>query len=349
MKSRHAFTIRILTLLSTVGSGSGASATTFHVPGDFASIQEALDAVAPGDTVLVGPNVWVGNLQFRRKDVTLQSTDGPEVTEIQGTGGTTIDIGPLGTLVGFTVTLGSAPIGSGMTVNGFGTRIHGNVFQDNIQEGSWGAAIGGNSASPTISGNLFRRNHCDSGFLSGVVAFVNISSPRIVNNIFEGNACRAINMTLPEWSRPEVINNTIVRNPGGIRIDRRINTAEQVYRNNVIVGNLVGLEVENGNETQNPVWQNNLVFDNGVDYQGIADQTGHDGNIAADPRFVDQTAGNYRLLRGSPAIDAGTEVRAPTKDFDRRARPFDGDGDGEALFDIGAFEFRPCSTCARGW
>ncbi len=340
MRSRHALIRTLLILLTTAGSGGLASAATFHVPGDFPTIQQALDAVASGDTVLVHPQTWVGSLQFRGKDVTLQSTDGPQATEIRGNGGTTIDIGPLGAVVGFSVTQGSAPFGAGMAVHGSGTRIQGNVFQDNFQgAGGFGAAIGGNGASPTIEANRFRRNHCDSQFLSGVVAFVNSSSPRIVNNVFEDNDCRGINMTLPAGNGPEVINNTLVRNPVGIRIDRRVNTSAQIYRNNAIVGNQVGLQVEFGTEADNPTWQNNLLFDNGVNYQGIADQTGSAGNLAVDPRFADIAGGDYHLLAGSPAIDAGSSVGAPATDFDGRTRPFDGDGDGNALVDIGAFEF----------
>jgi hypothetical protein len=92
------------------------------------------------------------------------------------------------------------------------------------------------------------------------------------------------------------------------------------------------LEVDFGSEAQNPVWQNNLVFKNRVDYQGIADQTGIAGNLAADPRFADLTGGDYHLLAGSPAIGAGSSLRAPATDFDGRVRPFDRN-------DIGAFEF----------
>ncbi|MEJ2540660.1 MAG: right-handed parallel beta-helix repeat-containing protein [Gemmatimonadota bacterium] len=44
------------------------------VPGDFSSIQAALDSAAPGDTILVAPGVWTGSLSMPPVAVTLAST-----------------------------------------------------------------------------------------------------------------------------------------------------------------------------------------------------------------------------------------------------------------------------------
>lgn len=84
----------------------------------------------------------------------------------------------------------------------------------------------------------------------------------------------------------------------------------------------------------------NLLFDNaGGDYGGIA--MPGPGDVFADPLFVAPAQGNYRLGAGSPAIDAGDDEPPGTVgdvDLDREPRIVDGDRDGVATVDIGAYE-----------
>jgi len=150
-----------------------APATVRSVPpGE--SIQAALNLSAAGDIVFVEPGVYPGNLNFGGKDVALVSRAGAEATYFVGTGGTAILIGPRGSISGFTIRGGSASFGAGMSVSGTGSVISDNIFDGNQQgAGGFGAAIAGNSASPTIARNVFRNHTCDGQFLSGVVSFVN--------------------------------------------------------------------------------------------------------------------------------------------------------------------------------
>jgi hypothetical protein len=68
--------------------------------------------------------------------------------------------------------------------------------------------------------------------------------------------------------------------------------------------------------------------------------------MAADPRLLNAFK-NFRLSANSAAIDAGTNVGAPTIDYAGHPRPVDGDGDGPAITDIGGFEFQPRSSAPR--
>jgi hypothetical protein len=76
-----------------------------------------------------------------------------------------------------------------------------------------------------------------------------------------------------------------------------------------------------------------------------ADQTGVNGNISADPVFFRESRGDvppdYHLQQTSPAVDAGDNAapQIPTLDLDGAARIFDGDFDGNARVDLGAYEY----------
>ena len=59
----------------------------------------------------------------------------------------------------------------------------------------------------------------------------------------------------------------------------------------------------------------------------------------ADPAFVDPVQGDLHLRSVSPAIDRGTPV-GYTQDFDGQPVPADGNGDGSAVPDMGAYEYR---------
>ena len=97
-----------------------------------------------------------------------------------------------------------------------------------------------------------------------------------------------------------------------------------------------------------PVLENNLFWDNGVsayhyrlaeysDAASINALSYASGNIVGDPRFVRGKSANLRLLADSAAIDAAQP--ASGFDFGGNLRVLDGDQDGTATPDIGAWEY----------
>lgn len=297
-----------------------------------ASIQAQIDAASPGQTISIAPGIYIGGLDFHGKNITLQSTGGPQATIITG-GNPVVSMGPGGTLKGFTITASSGPTyASGVSVTGAGTLISGNIFDGMAIS----AAISGDNASPTVERNVFRNQNCRTSPTTATIVFGSASAPLIVNNVFENNPCRGISIDVFQGFAVEVVNNTFVGNVVGIHIIEALPETTQIYRNNILAGNGVGLEIEGGgpNGAYDPIWTNNLVFGNTTDYANTVTKTAIDGNISASPLFIDQAGGDYHLKAGSPAIDAGTAQQAPSVDFDGLPRP---NGSG---VDVGAFEFQ---------
>ena len=73
-----------IALFVALSALSTAEAATIRVPANAATIQQAIDAAAAGDTVLVSPGTYVENITFRGKAITVASERGPAVTIIDG-------------------------------------------------------------------------------------------------------------------------------------------------------------------------------------------------------------------------------------------------------------------------
>lgn len=135
-----------------------------------------------------------------------------------------------------------------------------------------------------------------------------------------------------------VVNNTFYENGvhwgGGIIVDNA-QARNVIIRNNICSQNLIFQIAIAADVPKDAV----LVDHNMIDgYRGYEDEVYGDDYRQGDPQFEDTARGNFRLRRSSLAVDAGSAIGAPNVDFEGTARPLDGNGDGHALFDIGADE-----------
>ncbi len=89
---RFRFTIAGAFCLSLCGATTIASANTIHVPDDFPTIQEGIDAAVDGDEVVVADGVYTGdgnrNIDYLGKSIIVRSENGPDncIVDLQETG-----------------------------------------------------------------------------------------------------------------------------------------------------------------------------------------------------------------------------------------------------------------------
>ena len=169
MPPAHGIRLKSLSFLAVFTLMLAATATcvraqnTILVPGNFPTIQSAINAANNGDTVLVSPGTYVENINFNGRAITVTSSSGPAVTIIDGNHN--------GTVVTFNHSETAASVLSGFTIrNGF-------------QNGGFGGGISISSASPTISSNVISGNHA----ASGIGIFVSGGTSLIKNNTISNN------------------------------------------------------------------------------------------------------------------------------------------------------------------
>jgi len=402
-----------LALIATTFLGcvptNAAAATVLHVPQDYSTIQSAIDAAVPGDTVLVAAGTYNETIDFQSKAITVASESGAASTFINGDGiggvvkmnanagetpvlrGFTIrNGGPYGSTDGgidtsggpaliennaitanrfcgdgaITASFSDATIrnntisensqvlcsggvgGAGVSIQGAGSvQLLNNLITGNTHDSEAGGVALFAAGTPTVIGNVINDN---VGWLGGGMSIENVSDATITNNIIAGNRAAqggGIYVTVPYGARgPLVVNNTIAANQAntGLAVYAQGFDAQATFVNDILVGNGPASVVEcNGDYDPNPpIFRFNDVYNGGTGpaFAGAcAGLAGVDGNISADPSFVDPAGGDFHIRRG-PAVDAGTNNGAPANDIDGDPRPLDGNGDGVAIVDIGADE-----------
>ncbi|MEE9131661.1 MAG: right-handed parallel beta-helix repeat-containing protein [Phycisphaerales bacterium] len=211
------FTIPAVAAISfcLIGGTVPAAADILHVPGDFPTIQAAIDAAVDGDEVEVHPGTYNENIDFLGKAIRVYSTDGPDVTIIDAQQMGTVVIcfsaeGPDSVLEGFTITGGNAGFGGGMRIIISSPTVTNCTFSGNTTTTDGGGMYIFNS-SPTVTNCTFSGNTATS---DGGGMHNNFSVPTVTNCTFSGNTADGDGGGMYNFqnSNPSVINCTFSQN-----------------------------------------------------------------------------------------------------------------------------------------
>jgi hypothetical protein len=247
--------------------------------------------------------------------------------------------------------------------------------------GGGGIHITGSSgvtSNAIVSGNVVTNNHVNNGGAGGGILVDFYASALIQNNYIAGNSAYNGGGGISAQSNVAVIiaGNVITNNSsgsggdGGGLYDQ--NSGLLLLLNNTLYGDISTYygtsEIATSQfYTLNSTFKNNIVYatsgtaiaclamngaltaTNNIVYSVSPGTNGNcpafvdsNGNIVAEPDMLNPSGGEFHLRDSSPAIDAGaTDTNLPSTDQSGAARVLDGNNDGTAVVDIGAFEFVP--------
>ncbi len=252
--------------------------------------------------------------------------------------------------------------GGGLYLTGSNAILTGNTIVDNLV--GYGTGSGGgialyNNSNAQLTGNVIRNNTLSaSGGFSAVSAYgagiyARSSDPVLRGNLIAGNQITGTNshkyggaLSL-YYADAVLVNNTITGNSAGTTAGSQIVLAGGAifaYQSHpVLVNNLLWNDTpdELHASTSGLPGSFTVAYSDvqggqaGIVTENNAAINWLEGNLDADPLFVNPSAGDYALQSGSPAIDAGTPYLESNGQVIVDLQP--GEYNGTAP-DMGAFE-----------
>jgi len=333
---------------SSFGLYNGNS--VIRVPGNYPTIQEALDAAGDGDTVLLCPGIFRGilnrNLDFHGKSIELTSEYGADYTiidcEFDGRG-IFFQSGESesATVSGITIKNGDTAGyryddygGAIYTKNNSAPTISHCTFTGNSSE--YGGGVSCRCSSPSLSSNSVTLNsanfggglHCANGniFIGECIV--------AKNSAIVGGGIDCIGIDTQICLVNCIISENISENCGGglsSYSDSSIEIIHGVIWNNISTNGGGGIHIVNGyaDIVNSILWHNvpvqiyQLFSIINVEYSNIEEGWEGLGNLDGEPCFISPENGDFHLDVNSPCINTAVYAGIDT-DIDGDLRPIGG-------------------------
>ena len=321
-----------------------AMSATIHVPADQPTIQDGIDAAVDGDTVLVSPGAYVENINFEGKAITLKSSDGPDVTTIDGSNTNSVVVfnqgeGSDSVLEGFTITNGFGDYykftnaGGGILCIDSSPTMVNNKITDNFSYWGGGICFWGSGTTPALLDCVVSGNDVPSaggGRGGGILCYG--SNALISGCTIKENSCEHIGggISAHNSCSPIIVNNLIDSNTalsagsgfgGGFGCS---NGVSPIIRNNIITNNKSheggGLCVWMGEVTNNIIMYNEAARDLDPNFT-----TGSGGGIAVlSTTYPIIVKDNYIAYNTALASGGGVEWGRVEGEFEGNVVCFNG-------------------------